>query len=296
MRRLIKSAISVGLLGVAVFFWLTQPGFVPEQDMADLQGDATRGEQVFYAGGCASCHAAPEAEGAARLILSGGERFASPFGTFLAPNISSDATHGIGGWSAIDLANAMKHGTSPDGAHYYPAFPYASYANASLQDIADLRVFLATLPGSDLPSLPHEIGFPFNIRRGLGLWKLLFTGKDWRMAGDLNEELTRGRYLVEGLGHCSECHTRRNPIGGLERDAWLGGAPTPDGKSKVPNITPAKLTWSAGDIAYYLETGFTPDFDAAGGIMASVVLNTGQLPASDRRAIAAYLKAIAPVE
>ncbi len=296
MRRLMKFAVVAGLAGLAVFWGLTRPAGLPEQAMAGLQGDRARGELVFYAGGCAACHAAPGAAGDARLILSGGQRFASPFGTFLAPNISSDPTHGIGDWSALDLANAMKYGTSPEGRHYFPAFPYTSYAHVSLQDIADLQVFLAALPGSDVPSQAHEIGFPFNIRRGLGLWKRLFAGKDWVLAGDLGQELTRGRYLVEGLGHCAECHTARNLIGGLERAAWMGGAPTPEGKGKVPNITRAKLGWSATDIAYYLETGFTPDFDAAGGSMASVVLNTARLPASDRAAIAAYLKAIPVIE
>lgn len=296
MRRNLFRVVALALAGLALFWGLTRPETVPEQAMAAVTGDATRGELVFHASGCASCHAAPDASGAARLILSGGQKFPSPFGTFLAPNISPDPVHGIGSWSPRDLASAMRYGTSPTGAHYYPAFPYTSYAHASLGDIADLHSFLATLPASDVPSQPHEIGFPFSIRRGLGLWKRLFAGKPWVLGGDLNEQLTRGRYLVEGLGHCSECHTPRNAIGGLDRSRWMAGAPSPNGKGKVPNLTPAKLRWSEKDIAYYLETGFTPDFDAAGGHMASVVLNTGQLPAGDRAAIAAYLKALAPIE
>jgi len=264
--------------------------------MTGLTGDAVRGEQVFYAGGCASCHAAPNASGEARLILSGGQRFASPFGTFLAPNISSDVSTGIGDWSPRDLASAMRYGTAPDGSHYYPAFPYTSYANASLQDITDLHAYLATLPASDVASLPHEVGFPFNIRRGLGLWKLLYAGKGWALEGDLSPQLVRGRYLVEGLGHCAECHTARGVFGGLDRRAWMGGAPNPDGKGKIPNLTSAALKWSARDIEFYLETGFTPEYDSAGAQMASVVLNTAKLAKDDRAAIAAYFKAIAPVE
>jgi len=296
MRRLLSWVFASGLAGLALFWGLTRPETLPEQALAGLQGDPARGELVFYAGGCASCHAAPNAEGEARLVLSGGQRFTSPFGTFLAPNISSDPIHGIGKWSPRDLANAIHYGTSPAGSHYYPAFPYTSYALASLQDIADLHSFLATLPGSDVVNLPHEIGFPFNIRRALGLWKLLYTGKGWALDGDDDAELIRGRYLAEGLGHCSECHTPRGALGGLDRSRWMGGAPTPDGKGKVPNLTPAKLSWSKGDIAYYLETGFTPDFDVAGGHMASVVSSIANLPAADRAAIAAYLKALAPVE
>lgn len=296
MGRLIKWGLVLGLIGLALFWGLTRPGTLPDTAMAEFQGDVTRGEQVFYAGGCASCHSAPESKGPAKLELTGGQKFASPFGTFLAPNISSDVDHGIGAWSPRDLANAMLYGTSPSGEHYYPAFPYTSYTHANLQDIADLHSFLATLPASDVASLPHEIGLPFNIRRGLGLWKWLFAGKDWVLAGELSDQVIRGRYLVEGLGHCAECHTPRNAIGGLDRARWMAGGPTPDGKGKFPNLTPAKLSWSEPDIAYYLETGFTPDFDAAGGHMASVVQNTGQLTPDDRTAIAAYLKAIPPAE
>jgi len=296
MRRLMIWCLAVGIVGLALFWGLTRPQILPAQAMAGLQGDPVQGEQVFYAGGCASCHSAPKAKDDARLVLSGGRRFASPFGTFLAPNISSDPVHGIGDWSVRDLANAMRFGVSPEDAHYYPAFPYTSFAHATLQDLADLHAFMATLPASDVPNLGHEIGFPFNIRRGLGLWKLLFTGKSWVLTGDLSAQMTRGRYLVEGLGHCSECHTPRNNIGGLRRDRWMAGAPNPEGKGKVPNLTPAKLSWSADDIAFYLETGFTPDFDTAEGLMVSVVLNTAQLPPADRAAIAAYIKALQAIE
>ncbi|MCA0872128.1 cytochrome c [Seohaeicola saemankumensis] len=292
MPPLFRWIIALGLAGLATFWLLTRPDRLADDALAGLTGDAARGEQVFLAGGCASCHAAPDAKDEARLVLAGGQRFPSPFGTFLAPNISPDPTHGIGTWSAMDLANAMLRGVSPEGAHYYPAFPYTSYVHVTAQDVTDLHAYLATLPATDTPSLPHEISFPFTIRRGLGLWKHLYATEDWMLAGDLTPEQQRGRYLVEGPGHCGECHTPRDRFGGLQRDVWLTGAPTPDGKGKIPGISPSQLDWSESDIAYYLETGFTPDFDAAGGHMASVVINTGQLPASDRAAIAAYLKTL----
>ncbi len=292
MSPLFRWIIALGLAGFAAFWLLTWPDRLPDDALAGLTGDVARGERVFLAGGCASCHAAPNAKDEARLVLAGGQRFPSAFGTFLAPNISPDPTHGIGTWSAMDLANAMLRGVSPEGAHYYPAFPYTSYTHVTAQDVTDLHAYLATLPATNTPSQPHEISFPFTIRRGLGLWKHLYATDDWVLTGDLTPEQTRGRYLVEGPGHCGECHTARDLFGGLQRDAWLTGAPTPDGKGKIPGISPAQLDWSESDIAYYLETGFTPDFDAAGGHMASVILNTAQLPASDRAAIAAYLKAL----
>ena len=291
MRRALKILAVLAIIGLAAFWWLTRPARVDPAALAGLTGDAARGEMVFWAGGCASCHAAPKSEGEARLILAGGMAFPSPFGTFIAPNISPDPSHGIGGWSLQDLANAMLHGTGPNGAHYYPAFPYSSYARAALSDIADLHAYLATLPASDRPSAPHDVGFPFNIRRTLGGWKLLFSRPEW-VRDVSGEELERGRYLVEALGHCGECHTPRNTLGGLDYSRWLHGAPTPDGKGKVPALTPDKLDWSALDIASYLATGFTPEYDVAGGHMADVVQNLAHLPESDLQAITAYLKAL----
>jgi mono/diheme cytochrome c family protein len=153
-----------------------------------------------------------------------------------------------------------------------------------------------TLPSVTTPSLPHEVGFPFSIRRNLGGWKLLFLNDAWAVEGDLTAEETQGRYLVEALGHCGECHTPRNSLGGSDRSRWLAGGPIPAGEGSFPNITPAKLTWSTDEIVEYLTSGFTPDFDTASGHMALVVENTARLPVEDRAAIAAYLKKVAPVE
>lgn len=284
------------LLGAAGFLALTRPAKVDPALFAGLKPDADRGEMVFHAAGCGSCHMAPRAEGEARLVLSGGQEFPSPFGTFKAPNISP-SNQGIAGWSVLDLANAMLHGTSPDGAHYYPAFPYVSYAHATAQDITDLHAYLQTLPPSDMLSQPHDIGFPFSIRLTLGGWKMLFAAQGWVIdTPDLNEAEKRGRYLVEGLGHCAECHTPRNALGGMDRARWMAGAADPSGKGRNPNITPARLTWTEGEIAAYLMTGFTPDFDSVGGHMTLVVSSYAQLPASDRAAVAAYLKRVPPVE
>lgn len=184
----------------------------------------------------------------------------------------------------------MMRGVTPDGAHIYPAFPYTTYARAAPQDVVDLIVYLRTLPADATASQPHEVGFPFNIRRSLGGWKLLFSNEDWVV--DVPPELERGRYLVEALGHCGECHTPRNAFGGLKRSDWLAGADNPNGEGRIPGITPDILGWSQGDIAEYLKSGFTPDFDTAGGEMYDVIQNISQLPDEDRQAIAAYLIAL----
>jgi mono/diheme cytochrome c family protein len=294
--RILRWLFGIAVVVAAVVWFLARPNPLDESDVAGLTGDSVHGEQVFWASGCASCHMAAEAKDAAQLVLVGGQRFPSDFGTFIAPNISQDPDHGIGGWSVLDLANALTRGVSPQGTHYYPALPYASYAKMTLQDVADLHAFLQTLPADPTPSQPHEIGFPFSIRDTIGVWKLLFLSDDWSLAGNLTPTADRGRYIAEALAHCGECHTPRNALGGMDTSRWLGGAPNPSGEGRIPNITPGKLGWVAPDIVQYLTTGFTPDFDSVGGHMAHVVENMARLPESDRQAVAEYLLAVPSVE
>ena len=276
---------------VAVALWVSRPKILTAEELPLHQADATRGEAIFYATGCASCHAAPGAVEDEKLVLAGGLRFETDFGIFYAPNISSDATHGIGGWTEAEFVSALKHGTSPNREHYYPAFPYSSYARMQVTDILDLKAYMDGLPDDLTPSKPHELGFPFNIRLTLGGWKALFLDPD-PVIPQSDPVLARGQYLVEAMGHCAECHTPRNILGGLDQSRWLAGGPNPDGKGKIPDITPASLDWIESDIAYYLESGFTPEFDSAGGSMVGVIENTSKLSPQDRLAIAAYLKAL----
>jgi mono/diheme cytochrome c family protein len=294
--RIMRWLVVLGLVAAAGGWYLTRPKPLAEAAVAGLTGDAAKGELVFWAAGCASCHMADKAEGEAQLVLSGGQRFPSDFGTFLAPNISQDPEQGIGSWSLLDLANAITQGVSPEGTHYYPALPYASYAKMEMQDVADLYAFLKTLPADATPSQPHELGFPFSIRDTIGGWKLLFLRDDWALPGNLTPTATRGRYVAEALAHCGECHTPRNLLGGMDTARWLGGAPNPSGDGRIPNITSGKLGWTAGDIVQYLTTGFTPEYDSVGGHMAHVVENMARLPESDRLAVAEYLLAVPSIE
>ena len=296
--RALRRALPLILAAGAGFWFLTLPQALPPEALQGMVGDPVRGERIFDLGGCAACHAAPGAEGAERLVLSGGQRFPSPFGTFLAPNISPDPQAGIGSWRSIDLVNAMRFGTAPDGRHYYPAFPYTSYSRVPLAEIVDLKAYLDTLPPSPVASLPHEVGFPFSIRRGLGLWKRLFLRPD-PLPGpdDLPELAARGRLLVTGLGHCAECHTARGPFGQLDTAAWMAGAPDPSGRGRIPPLRPGRggLNWSAQDIEIYLKSGLTPEYDTASGSMVEVLEGTARLSDADRAAIAAYLKALPPL-
>ena len=279
-------------IGIAVAWFVTRPQPLGPDAIAGLTGDPDKGQLVWAAAGCASCHVAED--GPADL-MTGGARFTTDRGVFVAPNISSHPEHGVGGWSDLDLASAILAGVGADGQHLYPAFPYTSYSKADTQDIVDLIAYMRTLPASDQPSAPHMLDFPFDQRMLLGGWKALYLSDDWVLAQADTPELDRGRYLVEALGHCTECHTPRDALGGLQKDRWMGGAPNPSGQGRIPNITTAALRWSQGDIAEYLKSGFTPDFDSAGGSMAAVVRNTAKLSDADRAAIAAYLKAIPAV-
>ena len=296
MRILLTSVAALGVAAFAGGWVLTAPSTIPAGELASLTGDPVAGEAVFWAAGCASCHAAAGATGEDRLVLAGGQRFASAFGTFVAPNISMHPEAGIGDWTLAEFVTALQEGTSPDGRHYYPAFPYTAYRLAERQDLADLWAFWQGLPAADTPSQPHEVGFPYSIRRAVGVWNLSNLQDDFVVTGDLTAEQTRGRYLVEALAHCAECHTPRDALGGLDRSAWMAGAPNPSGSGTIPPLTPDRLTWSEGEIAAYLNDGFTPDFDSAGGHMVSVIRNMAMLPESDRLAIAAYLKALPPAE
>ena len=283
-------------LGALAFWALTQPQRLPESAIASTPGDAARGARLFWAGGCASCHAPAAARGDDRLKLAGGAPLQTPLGSFQIPNISPHKADGIGNWSLAEFANAMQKGVSPDGRHYYPAFPYTSYARMTATDIADLYAFLRTLP--PVAGKPSETGlaFPYNLRRGIGLWKLAFLDPApvVTLPANASPAARAGQYLVEGPGHCGECHTPRtlSGRGGADQGKWLAGAPAAEGEGKVPGITPATLSWSAAEIADYLETGFTPDYDSVGGSMASVQRNMAELPAQDRAAIAAYLKSL----
>ena len=288
------AACAVAGAGVAV--WIMAPKTVDAARFEALEGDPVAGKIAFAAGGCASCHIAEGADHSEELVLSGGQAFETQFGTFYAPNISPHPDAGTGDWTTAEMVNAVMAGVSPSGQHYYPAFPYTSYAKADPQDIVNIAAYIQTLPPSDIESRDHDVGFPFNIRYSLGGWKFLFGSDDWVIDGELTASETRGRELVEGLAHCAECHTPRNALGGLDKSQWMAGAPNPSGAGNIPNITPAALDWIAEDIAIYLESGFTPDFDTAGGEMAHVVENMAQLTADDRMAIADYLKRIPAIE
>jgi len=303
MSRVRAAALLLATVIVAAW-WLTEPRPMSADELPDHAADATAGERIFWAGGCASCHATPvdgkRAKDENKLLLGGGLELDTPYGIFRVPNISSNKEDGIGDWTMIQFVNAMQRGVSPGRQHYYPSFPYTSYAKIPATDIMDLKAYLDTLSSMPGQVADHALEFPWTLRRGIGAWKRRYLDTEPVIRFETaSPPIEQGRELVEGAGHCGECHTERDSFGGLVTDRWLAGAPNPEGRGRIPNITPAGKNiseWSASDIAYYLESGFTPEYDTVGGTMVAVQENMARLTKADRDAIASYLKSIPPLE
>jgi mono/diheme cytochrome c family protein len=291
MRSIATALLLLAAVGLAVFYVLTVPSRLPLDALKPRTTDLANGETLFNIGGCASCHATPKQDN--RLRLGGGLELESPFGTFKVPNISSDAKVGIGAWTEEQFANAILKGVGRNNEHLYPSLPYTSYQRMSLNDVRDLFAFLKTVPPDASPSRPHVLPFPFNVRRLLGGWKLLFLdGKAFTPDPARDSLYNRGAYLVEGPGHCAECHSNRNLLGAIKPSQRFAGG---EGEGWVPNITPhadGLAGWSVADFEFFLSTGLTPDGYSVSSSMTDVIRNTSKLTADDRRAVATYLVAL----
>jgi len=259
-------------------------------------GDAERGAYMLAAAGCVACHTVPK-DGA---FLAGGRELKTDCGSFFTPNITPDPETGIGNWSNEDFIRAMKKGVSPDGGRYYPTFPYTSYTRMTRQDMLDLKAYLDTVPPVRNAVPDHDLAFPFGIRASMMGWQLLFFD-DTPFEADptQSDAWNRGAYLVNGPGHCGECHTPRNLLGVVDSGRPLAGnANGPEGDA-VPNITPHSSGiggWSEDDIVSMLEVGLLPDGDFAGGAMTDVIEeSTSKLSEDDRKAIASYLLSLPPL-
>ncbi len=258
------------------------------------QGDAKRGEYLAKAGGCIGCHTEEKKDAVA---FAGGRALKSPFGTFYGPNITPHAEAGIGRWTEADFVRAMREGERPDGKNYFPAFPYTSFTKIVDRDLRDLWAYLRTLAPSPRANQEHEMRFPFGWRFLVTFWKWFFfaPGPFTNLPG-LSDIANRGAYLVQALGHCGECHTPRNFLGGPKTSRFLAGGKGPDGKD-VANLTPALLKkWSDKEVEDILTTGIDPEGDFVAETMGEVVRNTtSQVTPADLKALIAYLRTLAPV-
>ena len=283
------------LLAIAAGAMLMRPAHALEPDPSSPDPVA-RGAYVLRAAGCATCHTDTPNGGA---FLAGGRMLSSPWGAIAVPNITPDRETGIGGWSDDDLVRALRDGKSPAGRTYYPAFPYTAYTAMRRDDMLDLKAYLDTVEPVAAANKAHRLRFPFNLRLALHPWRWLFfaRGPAAAPASAPGERLARGRYLVEALGHCAECHTPRNMLGASKRGGHLAGTRYGPGGLSVPNITPDAETgigsWSEVDIVFFLRTGFTPGGDDVQGEMREAIDDgLRHLTQEDLEAMAAYLKAL----
>ncbi len=302
MRFLLKTALAVAFVGAVIFGALLvtdRPETVEITSPDDPSVvTAERGELLLGLAGCVNCHTAPGKDAAP---LAGGRALETPFGTFYAPNITSDPEHGIGEWSPEDFVRALRFGRRPDGAHYFPAFPYVAYSRMTDADMLTIRKAILARAGVAQANTPHDLAFPFNQRWGMRFWKLLhFDPGAFAPDAGKSDAWNRGAYISTALAHCAECHTPRYPSGGLDYTRWMGGAKDgPEGEA-APNITPDERTglgpWADSDIAFALKIGLKPNGDVVGSTMYEVVeKGTGKLSDADRAAIVEYLRGLKPI-
>lgn len=270
----------------------------PSQAQPAAADAVKRGEYLFRAGGCVSCHTDEKNKGPA---LAGGRALETPFGTFFSPNITPDKATGIGNWSDADFLRALKQGKRPDGANYFPVFPYPTYTKMTDADALAIKAYLFSLPAVNRPNKPHDVGFPFSWRFLQTGWRVLFFSPgDWKADSSKPASWNRGGYLVEALAHCQECHTPRNKLGGLETaKAFSGTKDGPEGQA-VPNITPDKDTgigfWTREDLAKALKTGETPNYsELARSMREAIEHGLKYLTEEDRLAMAEYILSQKPV-
>jgi len=257
------------------------------------QVNAKNGEYLAAAAGCVGCHTDTK-PGAAKF--AGGRALDTPFGTFYGPNITPHPQTGLGNWSEADFLRAIRLGERPDGAHYFPAFPYPSFSGMSDNDIRDLWAYLKTLAPVNQANRAHDLRFPFGWRVLVTFWKwLFFTPGPSVPDPKLSVAVNRGSYLVRVLGHCGECHTPRNFLGGPKADSQFAGAKLPEGRS--PNLTPTRLQkWSDADLKQFLQSGITQEGDLVAETMGEVVQNTtSKLRPDDVLAMIAYLRSLPPL-
>ena len=250
-----------------------------------------RGGYLAKAADCAACHTMPGG-----APFAGGVKLGSPFGTFYGTNITPDAVHGIGKWSAAQFYKALHDGVAPD-KQLYPAMPYTSYRTMSRADSDAIYAYLMAQKPAAVANRDPELMFPFNVRFAVMFWNILFlkdklpdasvgTSADW----------TRGQYLANALGHCAECHTSRGAFGQMNGARALQGSML--GRVVPPDITPAGLAargWTSADLQAYLATGISRQGSALGEMHPVVMLSTQHLSQGDLRALSTYLLGDAPL-
>jgi mono/diheme cytochrome c family protein len=283
------------LLGGAVFWILSAPWPLGPEAIPQHQANLQNGKLLYTIGGCINCHKPDPAKASADATLpSGGAPLKTPIGVFYPPNLTPDPATGIGTWSEIDFINAVQHGISQSGRHLIPALPYTSYAAMRTEDVLDIRAYLMTLKPVAAENKPADIPLPFIVRRGVGLWKWIgFPSAKWQLDPKQTASWNRGSYLVNGPGHCGECHTPRNIFMVRDDTRAFAGGPHPEGEGRVPSLRgliERQRYKDAQDLVSAMQFGETYGYDKlSSGGMGAVQANLAKLPEADVQAIAEYL-------
>lgn len=279
-KKTIRILAVLAVIVVALLYWVFHVPAVGNPAIPTDVASIERGAYLYNAAGCASCH---QEEGAAGP--SGGHSLESPFGGhFVAPNITPDEATGIGGWSGRDFLLAVKHGRSPGGGFYWPAFPYRSYQNMTDEDVLDVAAYLVSLPALRNDVSDHDLpGWQASwMMAGWNKLANMLEGTPPAVADD--PQVQRGAYLARALGHCGECHSPRNGLGMMQLSQEFKGSDL-----VTADISPAGLgEWTEDDFLSLLQLGMTASFDYVGGEMADVVEHTSQLTEEDQLAYSAF--------
>lgn len=274
----------------AVLAVSSMPAFAQDSDLV------ARGEYLARAGDCTACHTAPGGK-----EMAGGYVFDMPMGKIVSSNITPSKTHGIGNWSEAEFAKAVRKGVAPDGTHLYPAMPYPSYARITDEDMKALYAYFMQIPAVDAaPTKQTELQFPFNMPGAMIGWNLLFANAaPYTDDPALTAQENRGKYLTDGLAHCSTCHTPRNQFLAADDSRYLAGADVEGWHA--PNITSDKTSglggWSDAEIESYLKNGHAEGKAQAGGPMADAVEHSLRfLKDEDIAAITAYLRTVPAIQ
>ncbi len=286
-------------LGAAACWLVFAPWSSGAAGIPPRKADLANGEVIFRAGSCLACHKPPDAaKDADRTLLSGGAPFRTPVGTFYPQNLTPDPETGLGRWTDADFVNAMTRGVSPRGKHYFPAFPYTSYRFMRVEDILDLRAYLASLPPVRSVNRKADVSLQWLARPLVGVWKriALKRGPAFQPDPSRGAAWNRGAYLVNGPGHCGECHTPRNWLKITDGRRGFAGGRHPAGEGTVPSLKGLLARGKykdVSDLTLALQNGETFGYDhLSSGGMASIQTNMGLLSDQDAAAIAEYLASL----